>query len=75
VSANSNRITAELAKRGHTNIKVWWEPIQAAAEMCGPGGGWLASTDQIKDEPLGLSAARAVHHIRNHPWMQVKESP
>lgn len=59
----------DLPKRGHTNVRVWWERITAAMEMCGQGGGWMAETDQAGVEPLGLNYDRAVDHIETASWM------
>lgn len=40
----ARRIRATLEASGHTVIRVWWEPIGIAMEMCGPSGGWMAET-------------------------------
>lgn len=63
------RLVAMLHQHGHTNVRVWWERITAAMEMCGQGSGWMAETDQVGVEPLGLSYDRAVDHIQTAAWM------
>lgn len=63
------QLATMLRKRGHTNVRVWWERITAAMEMCGQGGGWMAETDQAGVEPLGLNYDRAVDHIETASWM------
>lgn len=44
----------KLEAVGYTQVRVWWEPIGMAMEMCGPSGGWMAESDQGL-WPLGLS--------------------
>jgi hypothetical protein len=63
------KLAAMLTRHGHTNVRVWWETITAAMEMCGQGGGWMAETDQVGVEPLGLNYDRAVDHIQTAAWM------
>lgn len=63
------QIAAMLHRHGHTNVRVWWERITAAMEMCGQGGGWMAETDQVGVEPLGLNYERAIEHIETAKWM------
>lgn len=41
---NAEILVKVLEHRGHTNVRVWWEPITRAMEMCGPHGGWMADT-------------------------------
>jgi hypothetical protein len=71
VSTKSETLVKALEARGHTGITVWWEPVTHAMEMCGPGGGWMATTDQRDHEPLGLCYEDAIDHIADAPWMRV----
>ena len=68
---NSEILAKVLEHRGHTGVRVWWEPITRAMEMCGPGGGWMADTDQRGNEPLGLNFRDALNHVCDAPWLRV----
>lgn len=71
-SRNSKKLKAELEKRGHTDVHVWWETIGPAFEMCGHSGGYFAASEQIHDviEALGLDLAEAMEHVQTSPWLQ-----
>ena len=70
MSKKSETLVKALELRGHANVHVWWEPITRPLEMCGHGGGWMATTTQRGVEPLGLCFEDAIDHITNAPWME-----
>lgn len=64
-SYNSQKLVAVLRELGHTGIKVRWEPLGGAAEMCGPSGGWFFASDQQSGvNPLATSIASAIEVAR-----------
>jgi len=70
-SPNQKKIKAALEAAGHTNVEVWWEPLEQAMEMCGLGGGYFFSSDQKDYEPLGLSHKEALDAIERYSWLRV----
>lgn len=69
----ARKLREALESRSFTGVRVTWEPVTRAMEMCGPGGGWLAETDQ-RVEPLGLSFDEAMDHIKTAPWLNFEDS-
>jgi hypothetical protein len=59
VSPKLKQLKARLEELGHTNVRVWWEPIGPAFEMCGHSGGYFFESDQDGPDPIGLSFAEA----------------
>jgi hypothetical protein len=64
-SKRAAEIRAELECAGFVVARVWWEPIQRAMEMCGPGGGWMAEVENYPGGiiPLGLNQIDALQSI------------
>lgn len=63
-SRRSLAVIAALEASGHTNVKLEWEPIGPAAEMCGHSGGYLFTSDQQRGViPLGLSMHEALANV------------
>lgn len=61
------RLKSELERLGHTNVRVWWETISGALEMCGPSGGFMFHSDQERQQiPLGLSFGEAKMRVKAH---------
>lgn len=66
----------ELERMGHRQVRVWWERIGMAMEMCGPSGGWFCESDMTQGpEPLGLNCEAALHAVRNHSWLDFRHVP
>jgi hypothetical protein len=59
VSPKLKKLKATLEGLGHTNVRVWWEPIGPAFEMCGNSGGYFFESDQDGPDPIGLSFTEA----------------
>ena len=68
----ARQLREALESRRFTGVRVTWEPVTRAMGMCGPGGGWIAETDQ-RVEPLGLNFAEAIEHIKTAPWLNFEE--
>ena len=77
VSAKTSRLVRELEAMGHRNVRVWWERLGMAMEMCGPSGGWFCESDMThyQPEPLGLNFDAALSAIRNHSWLDFRHVP
>lgn len=64
----AKKLRLQMEDAGYKNVKVWWEPLGMAMEMCGPSGGWMSeSTSGIW--PLGLSFAEA------EDWIESRSIP
>jgi hypothetical protein len=77
LTAKARRLVSELEAMGHRNVRVWWERIGMAMEMCGPSGGWFCESDMThyQPEPLGLSFDAALHSVRHHSWLDFRHVP
>ena len=77
LSPKARRLAQELEAMGHRNVRVWWEPIGVAMEMCGPSGGWWCESDMThyRPEPLGLSFCAAMHAVQHHSWLDFRHVP
>lgn len=67
-------LKAALEAEGYTNVKVWWEHIGPAMEMCGHSGGYVFNSDQEDQIPIGLSygeARRAVTETYNRAHLNL----
>jgi hypothetical protein len=62
-SPKQKKIKKALEELGHTNVEVWWEQLESAMEMCGPGGGYAFHSDQESMEPLGYSFEEAMEKL------------
>lgn len=58
-------IRARLLVLGHTHVRVWWEPIGPALEMCGYSGGFFFSSDEYSTTPIGLSLDEALSNLND----------
>lgn len=76
-SPKARKLAQELEAMGHRSVRVWWERIGMAMEMCGPSGGWFCESDMThyQPEPLGLSFGAALHAVRNHSWLDFRHVP
>lgn len=76
-SRNARILRRELEAMGHRNVRVWWERIGIAMEMCGPSGGWFCESDMThyQPEPLGLNFDSALHAVRHHSWLDFRHLP
>lgn len=74
MSAKARRLVRELEAMGHQNVRVWWERIGMAMEMCGPSGGWFCESDMThyQPEPLGLNFDAALHAVQHHSWLDFR---
>lgn len=57
-----------LVKSGHTKIRIWWEPIGPALEMCGHSGGYMFESNEaqrngVSPVPIGLSLDEALDSV------------
>lgn len=77
LTAKARRLVSELEVMGHRNVRVWWERIGKAMEMCGQSGGWFCESDMThyQPEPLGLSFDAALHAVRHHSWLDFRHVP
>lgn len=77
LSPKERKIAHALETMGHRNVRVWWEPIGVAMEMCGPSGGWWCESDMThyRPEPLGLSFCAAMHAVQHHSWLDFRHVP
>ena len=77
LTTKARRLVNELEAMGHRNVRVWWERIGMALEMCGPSGGWFCESDMThyQPEPLGLSFDAALHAVRHHSWLDFRHVP
>ena len=77
LSPKARKLAQELEAMGHRNVRVWWERIGMAMEMCGPSGGWFCESDMThyQPEPLGLSFDDALHAVRNRSWLDFRHVP
>jgi hypothetical protein len=66
------KIKIALEEIGHTNVKVWWENLTPAIEMCGPGGGYCFISDQNSMGLLGYSFTEAMDSIKDYKWLDVR---
>jgi hypothetical protein len=76
LSPKARKLAQELETMGHRNVRVWWERIGMAMEMCGPSGGWLFESDMThycQPEPLGLNFDCALRAVRNHSWLDFRQ--
>lgn len=76
-SRKARILRRELEAMGHLNVRVWWEHIGIAMEMCGPSGGWFCESDMThyQPEPLGLNFGSALHAVRRHSWLDFRHVP
>jgi hypothetical protein len=73
-SPNQKKLKAALETKGHTNVEVWWEPLEPGCEMGGPFGGYFFCSDQNPcQEPIGYSFSDAMEAIKEWPWLDVRE--
>lgn len=54
MSAKSEHLERLLESRGFPNPIVLWKPLEKAAEMCGPTGGWMFLSGKDEDN-LGIN--------------------
>jgi hypothetical protein len=59
----TEKIRIRLEAMGHTKVKVWWEPIGPALEMCGNSGGYMYQSEERGLDWLGLSFAEAERNL------------
>lgn len=81
MSRNADKITKALKAKGYRPIRMIWEPVGHACEMCGPEGGWYIEYG-ISDEPddevayadviLAYSTVEALEEIEDIPEFQQK---
>jgi hypothetical protein len=70
-SPRMRKLRRALEEAGHTGIKLRWEPIGPALEMCGHSGGYIFESKQTRSHlrempsiiPLGLSCAEALARV------------
>lgn len=69
-SPRMRKLRAALEGVGHTKIKIRWEPIGPALEMCGHSGGYIFESEQTQALrempsviPLGLSLDEAMERV------------
>ena len=68
----AKKLKQTLEKRGFNDVKVWWEPIGKALEMCGPSGGWLYSHSECDEDFLGYNFGRALSAAKNmEPYQNI----
>lgn len=63
----ARQLRKALEGAGHTRVRVWWEPIGPALEMCGHSGGYMFTSREQQSPslvPLGLSLAEALVAVR-----------
>lgn len=63
VNPRHRKLIDALTKLGHTNVRVWWEPLGPSFEMCGPSGGYFFKSDQ-GFEPIGWSFEMAMEQAQ-----------
>jgi hypothetical protein len=66
-SFRTRKLIAALEAAGHTEVRVRWEPIGPAMEMCGHSGGYFFKSKQRREEPLGTSLREALANVRLYP--------
>lgn len=64
-SPKQKKIKQRLEELGNTAVEVWWEPLEAACEMCGNGGGFFFSSEEFTLEPIGYSFDEAMEYIEH----------
>jgi len=69
-SHNVQRLSSLLSELGHTRIKVWWERLRGATEMCGQGGGWFFYSKERGTNHLGNNVVDARANARH--WHRVQ---
>jgi hypothetical protein len=71
MSPKLKKLKAAIEAAGYTEVKVWWEPMGIALEMCGHSGGYIFESEEEAEIPLGLSFAEALENLklwnRNEP--------
>lgn len=72
-SPKQKKIKTALEALGHTNVEVWWEPLESATEMCGYGGGYFFCSDEMDLEPIGYSFSEVMDLINNAPYLKLSE--
>jgi hypothetical protein len=63
VSPKAKKLKAALESNGYTNVKVWWEPMGIALEMCGNSGGYIFDSEEESEVPIGLSFDEAMKAV------------
>lgn len=71
-SPKQKKIKKALEEKGHTNVEVWWEPLEPAMEMCGMGGGYFFHSDQEDLNPIGYSFDGVMKSIEEYSWLDVR---
>jgi hypothetical protein len=60
-------IERALDNKGYRQVKVWYEPVGRAAEMCGPSGGWKYEACDVDgsfyDGELGYNGNQALIEV------------
>lgn len=76
-SAKARKLLQALEAMGHRSVRVWWQPLGMAMEMCGPSGGWFCQSDMthFQPEPLGYSFGAAMHAVQHHSWLDFRHVP
>lgn len=49
MSKKAQSIKSVLESKGYTNVRVRYERIGSAMDMCGNSGGWIMESDQTHD--------------------------
>lgn len=73
--AEALKIILEYA--GREKVRVFWEPLGRAAEMCGPSGGWMYESDDDGDclgttweKALGCACFKLVRETEERQWQR-----
>ena len=65
-SPKQKKIKKRLEELGNTDVEVWWEPLSAACEMGGRGGGFMFSSSEYELELIGYSFEEAMEIIEDY---------
>jgi len=71
MSGRTNKLKIKLELLGHTNVKVQWESLGSATEMCGCSGGYVFESDQ-DSYGLGYSFLEAMRTVENSERVALK---
>lgn len=64
MSPKLKKLKAALEANGYTEVKIWWEPMGIALEMCGNSGGYVFDSEQEDQVPIGLSFDEAMKAVK-----------
>lgn len=74
MSYKSDKLKKALEAKGYTDVKVWYEPIGPALEMCGNSGGWMFSWAECGENCLSYNLDLSLEVINKMQKVEADES-